>query len=225
MVTANVIERVLHVKTPAGSTGTAFVVEHDGKSYIVTAAHVVTEGRVSDHLLLRSHEEWFRQPIRVLGIDEGADVAVLVRRGGRPHKAFSPVGLGVDGLTYGQRVFFLGYPYGQEGGTRALEGRPLPFVKAGIVSMFADEAGGDIWVDAHGNEGFSGGPMAFKVEGRPGRPDWSIGGVVSRGPFDPTAPEQKRTAGFVVIGSMDRVIRLIEAEPAGVPVLDQSCRP
>ena len=33
MVTANVIERVFHVRTP-DRTGTAFAIEYDGKSYI-----------------------------------------------------------------------------------------------------------------------------------------------------------------------------------------------
>lgn len=212
MVTANVIERVFHVRTP-DRTGTAFAIEYDGKGYIVTAAHVVRG--VSESLLVRYLGEWRRLPIRVIGIGEEADVAVLARRDVSSTGAFSPVSVSTDGLAYGQIVCFLGFPYGWEGGTKALDGRPLPFVKAGIMSMLSDRSDGLMWVDAHGNEGFSGGPLVFQVRGGPA---WSVGGVVSCLPVDPTDPEQSRHAGFVLAESIHNVTRLIKANPDGVPV-------
>ena len=213
MVTANVIERVLHVGTPDG-TGTAFVVERAGKSYIVTAAHVLRG--IADNLLFRYQEQWHDLPIRVIGLDAEADVVVLAYRDVLSAEAFHPVTLSTAGLVYGQTVYFLGYPHGWEGSTRLLSGRPIPFVKAGTLSMLPDGRAGKLWVDAHGNKGFSGGPLAFQV---PGSSDWSIGGVVSARVLDPTDPERLRHAGFVTVASIESVIRLIEANPEGVPVL------
>jgi len=61
-------------------------------------------------------------------------------------------------------VFLLGYPYGMG---LDLGGHPrnlLPFIKQGIVSAGSKRSGVHLWfLDAHGNPGFSGGPVVART--------------------------------------------------------------
>ena len=74
--------------------------------------------------------------IDVNGFEEGdIDIAVLKTPNlfGReyPLPPFS------KGLQYGQLVYFLGFPYGEDGGREEINwGFPFPFVKTGIVCFF-----------------------------------------------------------------------------------------
>ena len=114
MITSNVIQRVLHIRNPRRCiTGTAFIVEHNDRSYIVTAKHVVRG--VDDLIEVRHDGRWHLQQIRVIGVGEDeVDVAVLAYRNTTPIAAYGPVVFSRDGLAYSQTVYFLGYPYQPE---------------------------------------------------------------------------------------------------------------
>jgi hypothetical protein len=70
----------------------------------------------------------------------------------------------MDGIQYGQDVFFAGFPFGLfTGGANINDLYPVAFVKKGIMSASANEKGATtIYIDGHNNPGFSGGPIVFR---------------------------------------------------------------
>ena len=73
-----------------------------------------------------------------------------------------PMGAGTAGLLYGQRAYFLGLPFGWDsGGDDVNRAFPIPFVKAEVVSALSFGPTSALYVDAHGNQGFGGGPVVF----------------------------------------------------------------
>ena len=143
-----------------------------------------------------------------------------------------PVGTGTVG--YGQTVRFLGYPFGLDlipiPGVRTA---PLPFIKAGILSALRpvpNQAGLlELFVDAAGNPGFSGGPLVLP---RPSKENgnsvaWHLAGVVTSGVTHRVAlmDVSGAVAGFVDVDagilratSIDAVTRMIRANPVGHPL-------
>ena len=141
----------------------------------------------------------------------------------------------MDGLVYGQQVYFLGYPFGWDsGGQQINRGVPLPFVKGGIVSAMEVGDVSRIFLDAHGNEGFSGGPVVFVPNGRPIGPntDFKVAGIVVNYPTPcirpvvdrqgiPTVNEASEpigileNPGFVVTINIRHTVELIDANPIG----------
>lgn len=84
-----------------------------------------------------------------------------------------------NGATLGQDMFFLGYEYKMwTNAGPAFGGRPCPFVKKGALSSSFDVGDGieRFYIDALGNEGFSGGPIVFQE--RAGG-DFKVCGIVS----------------------------------------------
>ena len=58
---------------------------------------------------------------------------------------------------------------------------PVPFVKAGIVSAMITGPASRIYIDAHGNRGFSGGPVVFAPNGK-SVGELRVAGIVSEAP-------------------------------------------
>ena len=181
---------------------------------------------MSGEVLRVWHEErWKTLDIKVVGRGEGeADVVVMA-----PALQMSPVHA-LDatsaGMVYGQQAYILGFPYGRHSGWAEVNGgRPIPFVKAGVISAFT---GGDVkqvYVDAHANEGFSGGPVVFNPQREP--QELRVAAVVagylqfhralhdSRGNHVATVGEN---TGIVVATDVLHVNDLIDANPIGWPV-------
>ena len=226
------LRQTFQIRTPAGG-GTAFTVEVNERQYIVTAQHMV--GSVAPKVIeMRSSASgWRAVPVSVVAVVEPpVDVAVLVTNFLLGSRSRVPVGIGTVG--FGQPVRFLGYPFGLDftpvPGVRA---EPLPFIKAGILSALRPippEAGLlELYVDAAGNPGFSGGPLVVpQFSTREGETfTWHIAGVVTSGVTHPVS--LKNTTGTVVgyvdadagilrATSIDVVRRLIKANPTGHPV-------
>ena len=134
-------------------------------------------------------------------------------------------------LFVGQQVFFLGYPYGRVSGSEQItRGIPVPFVKAGILSAMITGDTPFFVLDAHGNPGFSGGPVVFNPSGQPD--DLRVAGLVSSRPrvglpivddkgqpiLDSTGKPIARVrenTGFVVVIGIKNVMGLIDANPIG----------
>lgn len=67
-----------------------------------------------------------------------------------------------EGVTFGQPVWFLGYPFLEALHTRT-SNFEFPFIKKGILSAInsTDEHAVVMYIDGFNNKGFSGGPILF----------------------------------------------------------------
>ncbi len=170
MITSNVIQRVFRLKYKA-SAGTCFSIDVEGKQYLVTARHVLqikdTDGKVIDEFKtgeaveLLQDNKWISQLGTLVGHSDTADVSVFTIPTNIPAH---PLPATMEGFTYGQELYFLGFPYGLKSDVGTLNRNfPLPFVKKGILSaMFFNDPGKFFFIDGHNNPGFSGGPVVFK---------------------------------------------------------------
>ena len=231
MISQNVINCMLHIRR-AKKTGSAFIIERGGKQYLVTARHVV-EGIASEKSIFIAHEkQWQPVDINVVGVGEGeVDVAVLA---GQQQLSPTP-SLEPDATMffYGQQAYFLGFPFGWDsGGERSNNGRPIPFAKAGIISAFLSEdapAVQKIYLDAHVNDGFSGGPVVFPRLDK--QNELRVGGVVVGYPtrFQPVVDDNGNTVahaqenpGLVLAINISHVVALIDANPIGFALPGQT---
>ena len=120
-------------------------------------------------------------------------------------------------VSHGQPVRFLGFPFGWDGGEEVVSGYPIPFVKAGIVSAVLTPSGPDgvttLYIDAHGNPGFSGGPLVYEpVEAQA---PFGIAGVIVNMLLDSST---KTHVGFVRAVGIKEVVDMIQGNPIGAPL-------
>ena len=154
------------------SQGTSFAIDYGGKIYEITARHVL-EGVPVDHpknLEIRQGTEWKKLPVTRILYPSSPDVDIAIVETTIPATqpySIEPMGGGKDGgiLTFGQPVWFLGYPFIEGLGTkfRGDVATTLPFIKKGILSAI-DALNPDaqiLYVDGFNNHGFSGGPILF----------------------------------------------------------------
>lgn len=163
--TSNVIYRVLRIKTPA-ATGSAFTIEVDDKQYLITARHLLKGFGSEGDIDLWIEGRWSRTRARAIyPAKEIVDIAALDL--GRPVTVTFPLEPSAGGLTLGQQVYFLGYPYGLGTPGSSVTAPPgfgeIPFLKSGIISAMdgRDPEAGLLYIDGHNNQGFSGGPIVF----------------------------------------------------------------
>ncbi|MCY3591081.1 MAG: S1C family serine protease [Acidobacteria bacterium] len=208
--TANILQRTFLVKDK--SIGTAFTIDRDGRQYLVTARHV-SEGS-SGGIDLFHDGQWKRLSVAVVGVGKsGEDVAVLRPDTQLAHKALT-LEIGNRGYALGQQVMFFGFPFGWQYGDcgGANHGYPLPFVKAGIVSQLTSPGGARrLFVDAHGNKGFSGGPLVAEIAGNMS----AIGVVVIAVPNPPDVETIDEHAGFVAVEPIHVVTEIVDDNPVG----------
>ena len=229
-----ILRQTFQVQTAAGA-GTAFTIEVDERQYIVTAQHVLGSASPEMVEMQSSTAGWRPVPVSVIAMaGPPVDVAVLATNSALGSRSTVPVGVGT--VSYGQAVRFLGYPFGLDftpiSGVRTA---PLPFIKAGILSALRpvpNEAGLlELFVDAAGNPGFSGGPLVLprcSTTNGDGTV-WHIAGVVTSGVTRrvPLKDVSGADVGFVDVDagilratSIDAVTRMIKANPAGYPLAD-----
>ena len=211
MITTNVIYRVFHIKRN-DSSGTAFAIDRNGRQYLVTARHVVEGISSSDNIDIYHEQQWKSVAVDVVGtgIDE-VDVAVLAC----PIQLAPPYSLEAStaGMTYGQPVYFLGFPFGWGWDTtpkKMNRNFPMPFVKAGILSAFG-EAFSVIYIDGHGNRGFSGGPVVFRPNGQTFG-DFQVAGIISHYPT-PLLEPIVNAQGCVFADQQNKPIAYIQENP------------
>ena len=238
MVPTQVFLRTFHIAW-GNFTGTAFAIDRDGKQYLVTARHVVKGVESGDTIKISNKQKWHEIAVNVVGIGKGdVDVSVLAC----PLLLAAPdltLIASMGGLVYGQEVMFLGFPFGWDSSSKGLtSGFPLPFVKSGIVSAITLESPKSIYVDGHGNKGFSGGPVVFVRNGQP-KKTYQVAGVVSYYPRPLLEPIRnkdgevildshgKPTAyfaenpGLVVAHHIGYATELIDLNPIGFPLPDK----
>ena len=230
MVTANVVHRTFPIKWHY-SRGTAFEIDHKGEQYLITARHVVEGIRTGDRIQILHEETWKSLQIVLVGQGAGVvDVAVLKGT----TRLSPPLALPTSSkdIVLGQQVFFLGYPFGWDGGLQNINrGFPVPIVKSGIVSSMPSTEG--FFVDAHVNKGFSGGPLLFVPPGDQAT-NIRVAGIVVGHPKPPILRpivdqygNEKRdldgrpigireNPGFVFVIDISEAIALIESQPEDV---------
>lgn len=231
MITANAIHRTFQIRNK-DATGTAFAIDWENRQYLITARHVVKGFKSSSHIGIFHEKQWKNVPTDVVGIGaDEIDVAVLACavRLAPPHSLPATN----EGLTYGQTVHFLGFPFGMDSGMESLNRDfPVPFVKAGVVSAMISGDASRIYIDAHGNKGFSGGPVVFAPSSQPAN-ELRVAGVVANSPRRWLAPVVGRSGrplvgddgkpiayfrenqGLVVAFDIRHATELIDANPIG----------
>lgn len=178
MVTTNILNRTLFIR--AADYGSAFVIDIDGNEFIVTAKHLLPEGGPLTSIQIRRNSTWTTYPAQEVGRASGEiDIAVL-KINNRLVNGFLPAPADMGGLSLGQDVIFVGFPYKLEGDIGFLEdGRPLGYVKKGTISGLDSPSHPALVLDAINNEGFSGGPVVFSLIGGPAN-ELKIAAVVSK---------------------------------------------
>ena len=217
--TSNVLQRTLLIKS-GDSLGTAFTVDREGRQYVVTARHVIEDLASDDGIEIRHDRQWKPLIVDVVGVGTGeTDVAIL-----KYHRQLTPthpLEPSSRGMVHGQQAYFLGFPFGWDAGAEKINnGYPKPFVKAGVISAWVVGGANRIYVDAHGNRGFSGGPLVFSPPGQPA--EYRVAGVVVDSPRDPISNDQ---TGFVRAITIEHVVQLIDANPIGAPLFPPVAEP
>lgn len=178
-ITSNVFRRVLLIETAPNSFGTSFTIDVDGRQYLITAKHVVAKVPDDGAIRIYRDDKWVSTHVKILRAQDPIDIAVLI-----PPEQITvsfPLEPTLDGMRYGQDVFFAGFPYGENLFSSARMGDlyPIPFVKKGIISAEGNEKGARVlYVDGHNNQGFSGGPIVFRDLGQQ-RFVYKVAGVIS----------------------------------------------
>ena len=218
MITANFIHRTFRIRY-LDSIGTGFTIDIDGKQYLITASHVLVNLAQEDTVYIFGNDQWIPLGVQLVGnTPHPIDISVIA-----PDRRLTPPDLPVDarsdGITYGQEVYFLGFPYRFLGNIIFTdEGFPLPFVKRATLSCFDESV---YLLDGHNNPGFSGGPVIF---GKPGLPPTNIAAVISGYKFVPepifegqaqTELTYKYNTGIIVSYKIEHAISVIRTNPIG----------
>lgn len=161
MISANVIQRTLHIKYK-GCTGTSFVIDIDNKQYFVTAKHVIKDLKRTEMIEVFFQSAWQKVEASLVGHSSHSDISVISIPSLRNNSDI--VDADSRNILYGQDIYFLGFPYGLQSDVGALNSHlPMPLVKKGIVSNFLFETPRKILLlDGHNNPGFSGGPVIYR---------------------------------------------------------------
>ena len=226
MITSNVIHRTFRIKY-GESYGTCFTIDVDGRQYIVTAAHVVEGISGSSTVEIFFENRWQAHNVVVVGSGP-ADVDVAVLAPSWRLSPEHPLPPASDGITLGQDVYFLGFPYNMftDIGEKN-RNFPLPFVKRAAVSSWSrDEHGVLRWfLDGHNNPGFSGGPAVWT---QPMQNDYSVAAVISGYRYAdepiydgdaPTTLAYRYNTGIIIAYDIEHALALIHRNPVGLQVM------
>jgi hypothetical protein len=163
-VPTEMLERTLLIRGKH-EQGTAFLIDHKGKTYLVTARHLTT-GLPREHptIQIREKGEWKTVSLVKLIFPESndVDIAVFVTGDDAP-KPFSITSeKSSHGITLGQQVWFLGYPF-LEGLESEGSNFEAPFIKRGTASAVVSTNPKAVifYIDGFNNKGFSGGPILY----------------------------------------------------------------
>lgn len=182
LITSEVTTKVYFLKI-GKKTGSCFLINHDGKKFLITAKHLLGEVNSKQKLFfeLRKDSVWMKmEGIILLNDNPKIDIAVIDLNS--KTKVKNHVGLTIKGLVYSDEGYFLGFPYGliMENSESQNDGFPVPLVKKAIMSaFFYKDSITTLFLDGHNNPGFSGGPIVFKNRDKKQNQKWNIIGVIS----------------------------------------------
>ena len=180
-ITSDSLQRTFRIMA-GSSTGTAFVIDVEGRQYMLTAQHIFQSVGEPRSIFIAHDKVWHE-----VGVYEywtptsGADIAVLALE--RVLVTGNHLTLGTE-LHVSEDVFFLGYPHDMyTDAGQSNNGFPVPFVKRGLISGLQHNPAGGVllFIDGHNNPGFSGGPVIIAGPNN----EQSVIGVVSGYRFHP----------------------------------------
>ena len=222
-------------------TATCFAMNIDNKQYLITAKHFFEYTdpsnnelwkMVGDTISIKYNNKWNNIPIKIVGHGEDKiDISVFVTE-----KNVSLLG-GYNNspeiiteIWYGDEVYFLGFPHGQE--AEVGYNKPLPILKSAKISAGNQDF---LYLDGHNNSGFSGGPVLFQKDTFGVSRDNSIyinsqnplkiAGVVSGyiqeeidGDIIQTSRgvKSKINSGIMIVYRIEHAIKIIENNPIGL---------
>jgi hypothetical protein len=169
-VPTEMLERTWFIKV-GSEAGTAFLLDHQDRIYLVTAKHVVAGvPAIGATIQVWQSNQWKNyETVKTLyPPSPRADIAVFETNEKIPHPySIQPAEGSAGGVTFGQRDWFLGFPFGlgTQFGKKAtipLTGR-IPFIKGGTMSAIdaRDPEAVILYIDGFNNPGFSGGPIIY----------------------------------------------------------------
>jgi hypothetical protein len=160
-VPVEILQRTVMIKV-GDKYGSAFTIDYDGKLYLVTARHLVIglpPTRATIEVRRAGKWEPFRTVKTFVPSSADVDIAVFETDAKVPER-FRVEVESAGGVTMGQAVWFLGYPYGIASRLKDFE---APFIKRGTMSAI-DASNPDaviLYIDGFNNTGFSGGPIIY----------------------------------------------------------------
>jgi len=154
-ITKAILGKTYFVKC-GDDVGTCFTFSKNGIDYLVTARHIVASIESPDVLLIERNKDWIPVEVGLIGYGKnGIDLAVFsVKSPIDSESCFLEVG--VNEVTLGEDVYFLGFPVDLKATWENNDGFPVPFVKKGVVSAIDKNR---FYLDGHAGPGFSGGPV------------------------------------------------------------------
>lgn len=163
-VPSEMLSRTLYIRT-ATELGTAFKIDYKGKLYLITARHMVTGLPIDNPTIkVRQGDEWFDLHLQkiLFPTSPNADIAIF-KSGEDVAQPFNVKVIGDDdSVTFGQQVWFLGFPLLEGLESRATKFE-APFIKRGTMSAIVstDPNAVVMFIDGFNNKGFSGGPVIY----------------------------------------------------------------
>ena len=224
MITTNILTRTFHIRV-GDLTGTCFAIDVNNKQYIVTAKHVVSDLLGTSTIAVFHENIWKDISVTLVGhASDGIDISVLATN--FQISTTFPIVPTTAGISLGQDVYFLGFPYAMSGGGEEVNRNfPLPFIKKAILSCidFYNDIN-TLYLDGHNNPGFSGGPVIFQ---EPNSPDFKVAGVISgfRCQPEPIFQENQATplsyrynTGIIISYGIKHAKDIIENNPIGFTI-------
>lgn len=160
---SNVFRRTLLIQ--AGSeTATAFTIEVDGRQYLITAKHVLSNFDDASPALIkvRKNSAWLDTKVTVYKCADPVDIAVMIPPA-QMTVAF-PLEPDGKGLILGQEAYFMGFPYGLNH-AQPYGSEVLGFIRKATVAQFVflpELHTQQILLDGYNNVGLSGSPLVFR---------------------------------------------------------------
>lgn len=227
MILAQVIKRVFRFKN-GDISGSCVVIDVDNRQYICTAKHCFPSS--GDFIEIFHDNQWKPSKVRLVGYgSHDSDISVLASDIQLVPNNL-PLSANCGELSYGQEVFFLGFPYGMHMDSMELNNQyPFPFVKRFTLSAFSTSKNGknEFFLDGHNNPGFSGGPVVFSPRGHQ-KGEWRIFAIVSgyRHQNVPVLNKDGKETGDIVHANtgithaygINHAVDVIHSNPIGLPL-------
>ena len=185
--------------------GTGFVVEEEGKYYLLTAKHLfeAVEYPNKFNIGIEKNSSWDEFDANIYyHHNTDIDIAVI-QTSYFDDMNFAKVRYDSKKLFVSQSVYMLGYPYGIKNRLLSAElDFPYPIVKRGVYSGVIVPNGNIVHViDWNGNPGFSGGPVIYhSYNDEDDFEEEFIAGIISSGHTHETKvlkPEQQETECYI----------------------------
>ena len=207
MIPAEAILRVFPIRY-ARKQGTCFSIKEKNQEFLVTAAHIIEGYEEGGELHIGCESEdderrvWGRP--RLLIRDEQHDIAILdaPKCTHRPHLTLESR---KEGIVFGQKVQWMGYPLGLDGGMLTSEsGAPVAIASTGTLAgmntpLVLGPRRRGFLVEGVINKGYSGGPILFREWERPENKIYVVG-VISG------SLAAKTNWGLIIAGDLPEVM-------------------